>query len=226
MYTILIDTSTEKGVIALADHHTLRLTKDLPLELNQSISLWPHLQDLFEILAVNSLKIDCIAVGKGPGSYTGMRVGVAVAKAFAYAGKIPLIGISSLKVFLPHAEGKFAVLIDAKIAGVYIIKGIRNAQGVHYLSDPEVCAWEKLETYLDGIQMLVTPNKSLSLKLNKHYPQTTWVIQETKVNAPHFLRLAQDKYERHDYSEKGRLDLLYLRQTQAEIEKRNKIDKL
>jgi tRNA A37 threonylcarbamoyladenosine modification protein TsaB len=57
-----------------------------------------------------------IAVGIGPGSYTGIRVGAALAKTLAYGWNIPLLGFCSLKAFEP-----LPVLIDARMGGFYAL---------------------------------------------------------------------------------------------------------
>ena len=57
-----------------------------------------------------------IAVGTGPGSYTGIRVGAALAKALAYGWSIPLLGFCSLKAFAP-----LPVLVDARMGGFYAL---------------------------------------------------------------------------------------------------------
>ena len=61
---------------------------------------------------------DFIAVGTGPGSFTGVRVGVAIAKALAFGWEIPLLAFPSLLAFAPR-EAPFAILADARSAGLY-----------------------------------------------------------------------------------------------------------
>lgn len=61
---------------------------------------------------------DLIAVGTGPGSFTGVRVGVALAKALAFGWEIPLLAFPSLLSFAPN-DGPFAILADARGGGLY-----------------------------------------------------------------------------------------------------------
>jgi tRNA threonylcarbamoyl adenosine modification protein YeaZ len=64
-----------------------------------------------------ALHLDLIAVGTGPGSYTGIRVGTALAKALAYGWEVPLIGFCSLKAF----SRDLPVLVDARMGGFYAL---------------------------------------------------------------------------------------------------------
>jgi len=95
-----------------------------------------------EVLKENNLKpgnLDAVAVSKGPGSYTGLRIGVSVAKGIAYAASIPLIGIETmLSMFWGIKEFKnassrdgkntlFCPMLDARRMEVYY--AIYNAEG-------------------------------------------------------------------------------------------------
>lgn len=83
--------------------------------------LVPVLEKILKQARLSPAKIDCIAVGLGPGSFTGLRIAVTTAKVLAYALKTKLIGVSSLEVAarMRKEEGKFAVLVDAKKSQVY-----------------------------------------------------------------------------------------------------------
>lgn len=116
MKTLILETSTEKSCLILADlgrpvrvknlNGGPELSKRLAMEVNDLLSFQPEL----------------IAVGIGPGSYTGIRVGAALAKALSFAWKIPLTGFCSLKAFLPSLEKEpYAVIVDARMGGLYVL---------------------------------------------------------------------------------------------------------
>lgn len=111
MLTLILETSTEKGLIALADKAEVLASRPLPggPELSRTLAL--EVKNL-----LNGLKPDLIATGTGPGSYTGIRVAAALAKALAYGWNIPLIGFCSLEAF-----GPAPVLIDARSGGFYAL---------------------------------------------------------------------------------------------------------
>jgi tRNA threonylcarbamoyl adenosine modification protein YeaZ len=111
MKVLILETSSEKGCLILSE-------KDKPVQA-KSLLGGPELSKTLAVEVKNILgahKPGLIAVGTGPGSYTGIRVGAALAKALAYGWKIPLIGFCSLKAF-----GAPPVLVDARIGGIYAL---------------------------------------------------------------------------------------------------------
>jgi tRNA threonylcarbamoyladenosine biosynthesis protein TsaB len=160
-------------------------------------------------------------VGIGPGSYTGIRVGVMTAKAMSYAAKVPLVGVCTLQCFVPSQNGEFAVLIDAKIGGAYVITGSKKGKTISYDIEPRVCELDKVGNLLKP--MIVTPNgKMLQTKLERLYSGAQWEWEERSPDAMHMNEMAQDKFKKGEIAVNGHLDLMYLRKTQAEIEKQKR----
>jgi tRNA threonylcarbamoyl adenosine modification protein YeaZ len=112
MITLILETSTEKCILILAN-------KEKPLA-HKSLSGGPELSKTLALEVKNLLKgrpkPELIAIGIGPGSYTGIRVGAALGKALAYGWKAPLLGFCSLKAF-----GASPILIDARMGGFYAL---------------------------------------------------------------------------------------------------------
>ena len=85
------------------------------------------LQKVLDDAGVNWKDLDAMAIGKGPGSYTGLRIGVSAAKGICYALKIPLIAIPTLKIMAVHAsqgetipaQATLRPMIDARRMEVY-----------------------------------------------------------------------------------------------------------
>ncbi len=121
MKFLIIDTSGADSFVCLWDQKTYKI-KLLP-SLKQSQTLLPSVQELLK-----GQTIDFIAVGTGPGSFTGTRVGVMTAKTLTFALKIPLIPFCSLKIYTPNKEGPFIVFSDAKSSGTFALEGIRTSQ--------------------------------------------------------------------------------------------------
>lgn len=199
---LLIETSTERAMVAIVKGEKLLFHAALPFGFQHSRYLLPQIDAGLKIS-----KIEAIAVGIGPGSYTGMRVGAMTAKTLAYASKIPLVGICTLHTF--HA--KAPVLIDAKIGGCYLAIGENAA---------EVLPLDQLYNRLQGLSHLVTPHATpLKAKLDLLYPNNPWQWEELAPNPLRMASLAARKLANGEFTLDGHLELLYLRKTQAEIER-------
>lgn len=223
MVSLLIETSTERGVTAILDKSKILFCSFLPFGYQNSGTLLPEIEKGLKNLKLTLADFHYIAVGVGPGSYTGIRIGATVAKTLAFPHQIPLIGISTLQTFIPDKEGEFAVLIDAKIGGVYFIRGIKRGQEILYLSTPEVISLENIRAKLQGVSLLVTPQcETLRPKIDKLYPGCAWEWQERAPDVAHMGLLAQSKFDTKEYSTEGVIELQYLRKTQAELEKEQK----
>jgi len=101
---LAIDTSTETASIALSSEGELVAELTWNAGRNHSAELMPNLIHLLHQAKSNLRDINGLIVAKGPGSFNGLRVGMSVAKGFAFALSVPLVGISTLEVEAwPHA---------------------------------------------------------------------------------------------------------------------------
>lgn len=221
MAYLMIETSTDRGFIACLDKGSILFSKELPFGLNQSRHLMPELDILLKQINFDPRQLSCIGVGVGPGSYTGIRIGAAVAQALAFSWNIPLVGVSSLNGFVPASYSEtFAAIIDARIGGAYVRTGKKEGDTITYLSGPEVCPLEELGARLKGATYFVTPNSgSLRTKLAGIYPEGEWQWEERHPCIAAFGRSVEAAFLRGEAVPAGKLDLLYLRKTEAEREK-------
>lgn len=97
MNYLLIDTSNQPLSVALMQDEKVLIEQTTNIKQNHSVQLMPEIQKLFEQSQVDKQEITDIVVAEGPGSYTGLRIGVTVAKTLAYALQTRLYGVSSLK---------------------------------------------------------------------------------------------------------------------------------
>lgn len=220
MYFLLIETSTERGLTAILENEELLFQGELPPGHQNSKYLLPEIEKGLKSKSLEIKDLGYIAVGIGPGSYTGIRVGVTAAKTLAFAGGLPLIGLCTLETFVPDQDGNFAVLIDAKIGGAYVVTGCKQKGKITYSSSPRVAELNKLEDLLKQVDYIVSPNITvLKPKLELIYPGQNWEWQERSPDPWQMGRHASDKFRRGEYTMDGHLELLYMRKTQAEIER-------
>lgn len=121
MKILSIDTSSKIcGVAVIED---AKLLKEISQDngLTHSETLMPIIKDTLSDLNLTLNDIDLIVCDKGPGSFTGIRIGVATAKAFSDSLNIPTVGISSLEALAYNVKsnGIICCLIDAKNNNVY-----------------------------------------------------------------------------------------------------------
>lgn len=122
MKILAIDTSTSVMGIALMDEKKVYAEVSTNLKINHSIRLMPAIDQMFTEVNWLPSDIDLIAVAKGPGSYTGVRIGVTTAKTFAWSLNVPLVGISTLEAMAyshSHFGGLLSPLLDARRGQVY-----------------------------------------------------------------------------------------------------------
>ena len=93
-----IETATKVCSVTLANDGKIVLTKEIKSEkFSHSENLNLFIEDIFKQSKYLLKDIDAVAVSKGPGSYTGLRIGVSTAKGLCYALGVPLISVNSLK---------------------------------------------------------------------------------------------------------------------------------
>lgn len=221
MNLLIIDTSTERGLLAYCKHSLVNQVHLLPFGLNQSKTLMSDLQKLIDSLE-QPLNLEAIGVTVGPGSYTGIRIGVAVAQSLAYAWKLPLIGVPSLHGFIPEKEGNYAAVIDARIGGVYILKGKKEKGVCIYEGQPLVASIEEAQELLQECPHLVTPYaQHLQAKLKGEW---TWEEKDPSAQAL-AISLEKQFQDKQAVYPPEQLPILYLRETEAERMKEKRLKK-
>jgi tRNA threonylcarbamoyladenosine biosynthesis protein TsaB len=123
MTCLILDTSTDQCLMALTKENQLVAQEIYPHENLLSSRLLPGIRTFVETHCQSQKNLSAIAVGIGPGSYTGTRLGVAVAKSLAFALQVPLKTFSSPFAFLPDRKGSFALLIPARSGLYYVLSG-------------------------------------------------------------------------------------------------------
>lgn len=121
MKILSIETSGKICGVSILENENILKSISLDNGLTHSETLMPLIKKLFDNLNFKLKDIDLIVCDKGPGSFTGIRIGIATAKAFSDALNIPAIGVSSLETLCYNQKenGIICALIDAKNANCY-----------------------------------------------------------------------------------------------------------
>lgn len=124
MKLLALDTSTEACSVALQyDEHILTLDEVCPQQ--HSKRILPMVQQLLAQAGLNLQQLDGIVYGRGPGSFTGVRIGVGVTQGLAFGADRPVYGVSTLAAMAQAAQRLYqakqvVAAIDARMAEVYI----------------------------------------------------------------------------------------------------------
>jgi tRNA threonylcarbamoyladenosine biosynthesis protein TsaB len=142
---LCLETATPVCSVALCDRRGVISVRENHADKSHAVQLTLFIEELLSEAGIRPGELDAVAVSKGPGSYTGLRIGVSVAKGIAYGASVPLIGIETTRSMfngiIGSAEEKygsdetslFCPMIDAKRMEVYysiydaggnVIKGI------------------------------------------------------------------------------------------------------
>lgn len=121
MLVLGIETSTRAAGVALISDEKILAEISQESKLYHSENLLPQIEKVLRIANVE--KVDAVAVSIGPGSFTGLRIGLAAAKALSYAWQIKIIGVPTLHALAEHFPKSSAVimpLIDAQKNSAYV----------------------------------------------------------------------------------------------------------
>ena len=129
MPILALDTSTLVSSVAVADTDKLLAELTLETRLTHSETLMPHIEQVLAMADIDKTKLAGVAVSIGPGSYTGLRIGLASAKGMAYALDIPLIGVPTME----------ALACQCPVPGIYAVPLIDAQKGNAYMA---VYRWE------------------------------------------------------------------------------------
>lgn len=151
MKTLAIDTSNQTMALALMDEDTMIAQIQTTVNKNHSRSLMPAVDFLMHAVEWVPTDLNQIVVAKGPGSYTGLRIGVTTAKTLAQTLAIPLVSVSSLAVLAQNVSADDQLIIpimNARRQNVYAGIYQKNPELTSILSDRhialvELIAWLK-----------------------------------------------------------------------------------
>lgn len=130
---LLLDAATEALSLALSHHLKNSHFEVCPQQHSQK--MLPLVKELLENTNTKLSELDCIAYGRGPGSFTGVRVGVSVTQGLAFSTGLPVIGISNLQMMAQQAfettdATSVLATIDARMGEIYIAQYKKNDLGL------------------------------------------------------------------------------------------------
>ncbi|MBQ9664348.1 MAG: tRNA (adenosine(37)-N6)-threonylcarbamoyltransferase complex dimerization subunit type 1 TsaB [Oscillospiraceae bacterium] len=139
MLTLAFESSAKAASVALCEDRKLISQVIQCSALTHSRTLLPMAEDLLKNADMDMSRIDCFAVAQGPGSFTGIRIGISTVKGLAWAAEKPCVGVSTLAAMAWNglaAGGLICCVMDARRAEVYnAIFTVRDGRPVRLCPD-------------------------------------------------------------------------------------------
>jgi tRNA threonylcarbamoyladenosine biosynthesis protein TsaB len=217
MLILALDTSTAKGSLALTSADRLLMEYSLPSPGAYLTRLLPGVEALFEATGRQLGELGAVAVSTGPGNFTGLRIGLATAKALAWSLGCPLVPVSTMEVLaaqFPFYPGPIGVLLDAKRNEVFWGVYLCPADQPQVEEDPRRLPLADLLPRLQPPLMLTGPGLDSygDFLQNSVDPEVAWAPPELRFpRAALAARLARRRLAAGGAASPAQLVPLYLR---------------
>ena len=227
MLILAFETSAKAGSVALLDDQKLLGESYQNTGLTHSQTLMVMAEDLLKQCGKTVADVTAVAVAEGPGSFTGVRIGVAAAKGFAWGGQLPCCGVSTLEAMaesLGVYEGYVCACMDARRNQVYNgLFSVKNGV-ISRVTEDRAIALADLKTelgQLDGPIFLVGDGAALTHKTLSGEISNLVLPPEHRVHqrATGVALLAAKKIAAGETCDGNALTPNYLRLSQAERER-------
>jgi len=229
---LALDTSTAQVSVAIGDGGAVLGSVQLAGGRRHAEQLAPAIDYLRRECGVELGHLAAIAVGTGPGLFTGLRVGVTTAKVMAQALRIPVVGVPSLDLVaspLRHSGRTIVAVLDARRREVFAARYQPVPGGVQRISEYGVHA--PAELVADLLADVTQHPHGLLLAGDgvARFPDEFAALDHAEVAGPEYaapsvaalVALATARAEREEFELPGELRPLYLRQSDAEIMRGN-----
>lgn len=222
-----IETSTKPCSVALTAEGEILAHYEEFAEHNHATVLSGFIKGCLDHLREKEMKLDAVAVSIGPGSYTGLRIGLSEAKGLAYALNVPLIGVDTLKLLTVSAffhndihnpNALFAPMIDARRMEVYT--AVHNF-ALEELMEPQplILTSVSYEAFLEKGEVYFMGDGSDKAKDVITHPSARFLPNVRPV-AVDMLALADAKFRKGDFLDLAYSVPNYLKEFQATKPKR------
>jgi tRNA threonylcarbamoyladenosine biosynthesis protein TsaB len=228
-----IETATEVCSVALADENGLIDYRENIEGKSHAALLTTFVLDILQLNRILPSNLDAIAVSSGPGSYTGLRIGVSATKGICYGTNKPLLSVSTLKSMaygfinqlLPEQVNDFknawfCPMIDARRSEVYtsLFDSLGNAQTD---INAKIINEESFELILDKRKIIFFGNGSDKCKNILHHENAIFQTGFL-ASAKNMIKLSQEEFAKQNFKDVAYFEPYYLKDFVATIPK-NKI---
>jgi tRNA threonylcarbamoyladenosine biosynthesis protein TsaB len=219
-----IESATNQVGCALAGHEGVLASAHSTRARHHAESLAPAIDFVCRSAGVELREVSAVAVDVGPGLFTGLRVGIAAAKAVAFALRVPMIGVSSLDLLafpVRYSSRRIVAVIDARRGEVFYAFYRQVHGGVQRLSDPAVATPDELQS-----ELIATREEQLLVGDGAvRYAERFCEVKRLEIaegafvhpSAVALVQLAHARALREEFVSSWELEPLYLRKPDVDI---------
>ena len=213
---LCIDTSTTSCSVALAKNGKVIALRENNNGMNHSVLTAPYIDEVLKEHNITTQELDAVAVSMGPGSYTGLRIGVSLAKGICYGAKIPLISIPTLQALTIQAMAQtndsnalYIPMIDARRMEVY--SAICKANGEQLTETKAVIVDPDFyKEHVDKNRVYLFGNGSAKTKEILTSPNISF-IDNIEASASGCAPIAEEKFNRSEFEDVAYFEPFYLK---------------
>ena len=214
---LCLETATTNCSVGVArDGKLLSLKEDNSKNYSHAEKLHLFIQDVLKDAGITTGDLDAIAISKGPGSYTGLRIGVSAAKGLCFSLDIPLISVPTLDLLaykLKGRNGSFISMLDARRMEVY--SAVYDAE-MNQIRDTQAQVLDEnsFSAYLDKTQVHFIGNGVAKFEEICHHQNAVFHKQEYP-SAKEMIEIAEYKYQKSDTEDVAYFEPYYLKDFMA-----------
>ncbi|MCB9498381.1 MAG: tRNA (adenosine(37)-N6)-threonylcarbamoyltransferase complex dimerization subunit type 1 TsaB [Bacillales bacterium] len=195
MYKLIMDTASDFYYLGIVkDSEVLKEEYALGAS-NHSETMMPSLSKMLDSLNLKLKDMEEIYTGIGPGSYTGERIAVVIAKMIAIMNKAKLYSFSTLSLIASAKDGEVYSLIDARRGNAYMAHFINTKDSIKRLSEDEVINTEEyFISKEDKKSLIVTSTKPDVIKLLNS--DEVKIVSDPSSLSPNYIQLVEAERKR------------------------------
>ncbi len=222
-YLLAVDTATESCGIALAMNGRVETELILNRGITHTQSVLSAIDAVLGINGISAEEIDAYAVTRGPGSFTGLRIGISTVKGLALAAAKPLVGISSLEVLAHQASGRADLIcpvMDARRREVYWTQYQRTPDGLTAITEERVGPVAEMTGSIEDECELIgngVPTYRSELQTSLKFPTHLTDHEGNALRPAVLARLAWQRLQRGETADIRTFAPVYLRKSDAEL---------
>lgn len=210
-----IDTSTSVCSVALAKDGKVIALKESNEGLNHSILLGTYIDELFKEAQITPHQLDAVAISMGPGSYTGLRIGVSMAKGLCFGTGKPLIAVPTLQALALSVSSRlqedawYCPMIDARRMEVYTAFFDQQNQTL-IDTKAEIIDEHSFADLLANHKIYFFGNGSDKVKNTLTAPNACY-IEQVETSAAHLPAISEQRFTRGLFEDVAYFEPFYLK---------------